>query len=144
MSIAALERQLLGIALRGSWNGKRETDRCGRAENEAGEVAVRCPASSLAMASPSKKSLRAAERKRADVARARSDAPVFAPRNLDGNSRTQFPTPFFRTPFFRIENDGPVPRTIFGETPSQKTPDTGLTFRNVDAAKITLPWARQT
>ena len=49
-----------------------------------------------------------------------ADAPVFAPRNLDGNSRTQFPTPFFRTPFFRIENDGPVPRTIFGETPSQK------------------------
>ena len=34
-------------------------------------AAVRCPASSLAMASPSKKSLRAAERKRADVARAR-------------------------------------------------------------------------
>jgi hypothetical protein len=23
------------------------------------------------------------------------------------------------TPFFRIENDGPVPRAIFGETPSQ-------------------------
>src|SRR5262249_62355252 len=35
------------------------------------EVAVRCPASSLAMTSPSKKSLQAAERKRADVARAR-------------------------------------------------------------------------
>jgi transposase len=34
-------------------------------------AAVRCPASSLAMASPSKKSLRAAERQRADVARAR-------------------------------------------------------------------------
>jgi hypothetical protein len=32
---------------------------------------VRCPASSLAMASPAKKSLRAVERKRADVARAR-------------------------------------------------------------------------
>jgi hypothetical protein len=32
---------------------------------------TRCPASSLAMASPSKKSLRAAERKRADLARAR-------------------------------------------------------------------------
>jgi hypothetical protein len=46
----------------------------------------------------------------------RTDAPVFAPRNLDGNSHTQF-----QTPFFRIENDGPVPRTIFGETPS-KTP----------------------
>jgi hypothetical protein len=31
----------------------------------------------------------------------------------------------FQTPFFRIENDGPVPRTIFGETPSQNTPHTG-------------------
>src|SRR3984893_4668880 len=34
-------------------------------------AAARCPDFSLAMASPSKKSLRAAERKRADVARAR-------------------------------------------------------------------------
>ena len=38
---------------------------------ESPAAAVRCPASSLAMALPSKKSLRAAERKRADVARAR-------------------------------------------------------------------------
>ena len=38
---------------------------------ESQAAAVRCRASSLAMASPSKKSLRAAERKRADVARAR-------------------------------------------------------------------------
>src|SRR5262245_39893220 len=35
------------------------------------EAAVRCLDSSLAMTSPSKKSLRAAERKRADVARSR-------------------------------------------------------------------------
>ena len=38
---------------------------------ESQEVVARCPASSPVMASPSKKSLRAAERKRADVARAR-------------------------------------------------------------------------
>jgi transposase len=38
---------------------------------ESQGAAVRCPASSLAMASPLKKSLRAADRKRADVARAR-------------------------------------------------------------------------
>lgn len=38
---------------------------------ESQEVVARCPASSLVMALPSKKSLQAAERKRADVARAR-------------------------------------------------------------------------
>ena len=38
---------------------------------ESQAAAARCPDSSLAMASPSKKSLQAAERKRADVARAR-------------------------------------------------------------------------
>jgi transposase len=69
-----LWRNILGRYLHSL--ARNRTSRCVRsfprfANGESRGAAAHCPVSSLAMASPLKKSLRAAERKRADVARAR-------------------------------------------------------------------------
>src|SRR5262249_3557471 len=62
-----MSRIVVVIAVLSPW--MRLLRRCTSAESQA--AAARCPDFSFATASPSKKSLQAAERKRADVARAR-------------------------------------------------------------------------